>query len=273
MASVPLPPWYEIVELLCIAALVALPVLRLWATFDEGSRPGRALRLMWHRPYATHALVIVLGASVFFIAAEDILDGTPNELLPWIDHLVHELNRGVASSSLVRRAAALISDLTGAGLVAAVVTGTGCLAFVRRRRDAVVLLTGTAAAWLVSGLLKLGFGVVRPRTSLGYGFPSGHALVTVVGCGLLLWTLAHLQGASPRFSRCCTAAIAIGLIAGAARVVLDAHWVSDVIAGVAIGSVWLSLVVVGVSRYSESQLLYAVHPPVSARRGSPADGA
>jgi len=272
MSNVQLPPWYEVVELLCIAALVVLPLLRLWPTLDQRSRPGRALRLMWQRPYATHALVTALGASVFFIAAEDILDGAPNEVLPWIDHIVHELNRGVASSPLVRRAAAMISDLTGAGLVAAIVTGTACLAFVRRRRDAVVLLVGTAAAWLVSGLLKLGFGVVRPRSSLGYGFPSGHALVTVVGCGLLLWTLAHLQGAPPRFSRCCTAAIAIGLIAGAARVVLDAHWVSDVIAGVAIGSVWLSLVVVAVSRYSESRLLYAFHPAVSGTRGSPVDG-
>jgi undecaprenyl-diphosphatase len=121
---------------------------------------------------------------------------------------------------------------------------------------------GTGAAWLVSGLLKLGFGVVRPRSSLGYGFPSGHALVTVVGCGLLLWTLAQLLGLSPRFSRCCGGAIALGLIAGAARVVLDAHWVSDVIGGVAIGSVWLTLVVVGLSRYSQPRLLYAAHPTV-----------
>jgi undecaprenyl-diphosphatase len=106
---------------------------------------------------------------------------------------------------------------------------------------------------------------------LGYGFPSGHALVTVVGCGLLLWTLAQLQGASPRFSRCCTGAIAIGLVAGAARVVLNAHWVSDVIAGVAIGSVWLTLVVVGLSRYSELRLLYAAHTRVSATSGTSAD--
>jgi membrane-associated phospholipid phosphatase len=267
-----MPPWYELVELLCIALVIALPMLRLWPAFDQSSPPGRALGLMWQRPYAPHALVIAMGVSVFFIAAEDILDGAPDEVLPWIDHVVHELNRGVASFPAVRHAAAIISDLTGAGLVAAVVTGTVCLVFVRRRRDAVALPTGTAAAWLVSGLLKLGFGVARPRSSLGYGFPSGHALVTVVGCGLLLWTLAHLQGASPRFSRCCTGAIAIGLIAGAARIVLDAHWVSDVIAGVAIGSVWLSLVVLGLSRYSKSRLMYAIHLPVSATRGSSADG-
>lgn len=267
-----MPPWYELVELFCIALIIALPMLRLWPVFDQWSSPGRALRLMWQRPYATHALVIIVGVSVFFVAAEDILDGAPNEVFPWIDHVVHELNRGVASSPAVRRGAAIVSDLTGAGLVAAVLTGTVCLVSVRRRRDALVLLTGTAAAWLVSGLLKVGFHVARPRSSLGYGFPSGHALVTVVGCGLLLWTLAHLQGTSPRFSRCCTGAIAIGLIAGAARVVLDAHWVSDVIAGVAIGSVWLSLVVVGLSRYSESRILYAIPTPVSATRRASADG-
>jgi undecaprenyl-diphosphatase len=245
----PFLPWYEVIELVCIVLVIALPLLRLWPVLERSSGASRTLRAIWQRPYATHALVIVLGISVFFIVAEDTLDGTPNELFPWIDHVVHHVNRSVVSAPLVRRAAAIVSDLTGIGLVAAVVTGTLCLGFVRRRREALALVIGTGAAWLVSGLLKLGFGVARPRSSMGYGFPSGHALVTVVGCGLLLWTLAQLHGASPRFSRCCGGAIALGLIAGAARVVLDAHWVSDVIGGVAIGSVWLSLVVVGLSRY------------------------
>ena len=118
-----IPPWYEFVELVCILVAIAFPVLRLWPLFDRYSGVSRTLRVLWQQPYATHGLVIIVGVSVFFIAAEDVLHGSANELLPWVDHLVQAGNRGIVSLPSVRRLAVVVSDLTGPGLVTAVMTG------------------------------------------------------------------------------------------------------------------------------------------------------
>jgi undecaprenyl-diphosphatase len=263
-----LPPWFELVEGVCIALVAVLPILRVWPALDRTSRLGDLLRRTWRRRSAPHLLAVVIGASVFFIAAEDTLDRDQHELLSWVDDVTHVASRVVASQPAVRRAAVVVSDATGVGLATAVGTGALCLMVLRRRREALGLAVSTAAAWLASGLLKVAFGVVRPRGSMDYGFPSGHALVAVVGCGLLFWSLARLTSPSPRFGRCYIAAISVALLSGSARIVLDAHWVSDVIAGAALGTVLLSLVVLAMSGSPASTL----PPPVLESGGPRGDG-
>lgn len=119
-------------------------------------------------------------------------------------------------------------------------------------------------AWLLSASLKIAFGVARPGAPrtwyeiTGYGFPSAHALVTLVGCGWLAWALRRTVSYRVRATAYVGAAI-VAALAGVARVVLNAHWLSDVLAGFAIGVVWLNVV-----------LLVAVSPerPAPGRSGS-----
>ena len=127
------------------------------------------------------------------------------------------------------------------------------LGLARRWRDAWVVLLGASGAWAVSGILKLGFGVPRPRARIpwdllsSFGFPSGHALVTLAACGLLAWSCARGAGGGTRLALG-LACVAIAVGAGVSRIILNAHWPSDVLGGLAFGTAWLNLVTLVAAR-------------------------
>lgn len=82
-----------------------------------------------------------------------------------------------------------------------------------------------------------GHGFV-PET--GYSFPSGHASMSMVFYGMLAYLL--LRQFLPRHHRDTVAAaiLLVGII-GISRVLLQAHYLSDVLAGYALGAFWLVL--------------------------------
>ena len=74
----------------------------------------------------------------------------------------------------------------------------------------------------------------------GYSFPSGHASMSMVFFGMLAYLL--LRQFLPRHHRdTIAAAVALVTIVGISRVVLQAHYLSDVLAGYALGAFWLVL--------------------------------
>lgn len=78
------------------------------------------------------------------------------------------------------------------------------LGILDRRRDAVILAVAASGVWGASGLFKVLSPVPTPlaqgllRLTASYGFPSGHALVTLVICGTLAWLLAARSPLSVR---------------------------------------------------------------------------
>ncbi|NEP15403.1 MAG: phosphatase PAP2 family protein [Leptolyngbya sp. SIO4C1] len=81
-----------------------------------------------------------------------------------------------------------------------------------------------------------------------HSFPSGHAFVITTVYGLLfyLWFRASRSWLE-RLLVVLFALVWIGLIS-ASRLVLGAHWPSDVIAGLAIAPLWLVVVIVAITR-------------------------
>ncbi len=74
----------------------------------------------------------------------------------------------------------------------------------------------------------------------GASFPSGHSQAAVVGYGvLLLLLLPALTHTWRRVAVIVAAVMILGI--GFSRVALAAHFVSDVVAGLALGAVWLGL--------------------------------
>ncbi len=74
----------------------------------------------------------------------------------------------------------------------------------------------------------------------GASFPSGHAQAAMVGYGvLLLLVLPALTHAWRRVAWAVAIVMVVGV--GFSRVALAAHFVSDVLAGFALGAVWLGL--------------------------------
>jgi len=106
------------------------------------------------------------------------------------------------------------------------------------RSKAGVVIAAPAVGGLLSGVIKVLFGRVRPAggallNEKSFSFPSGHAAtsaaVVVTLCyvmareGMISWTTAIVVGAG------------IPLIVGLTRVYLDVHWTTDVIGGWAVG--------------------------------------
>lgn len=88
------------------------------------------------------------------------------------------------------------------------------------------------AAPLIEGALKGLVGRVRPE-GLAYGFPSGHATAAAAFFGAVIYLAGALPATACRTVRV-FAIVAIVLVA-TARVMLRAHWPSDVVGGVALG--------------------------------------
>lgn len=110
---------------------------------------------------------------------------------------------------------------------------------------------GVWVAALVGGealnfLLKSWFARPRPQfadplaVALYYSFPSGHAMMSLIAYGLLAYfLLIGLRRAWMRVPAVAGLIVLIGLI-GFSRLYLGVHYVSDILAGFAVGGLWLS---------------------------------
>ncbi len=119
--------------------------------------------------------------------------------------------------------------------------------FWRRDRTAAVAAVGVAATSTVwQSALKALVARPRPEPILypvwhGAGFPSGHVLTAVV-LAFVLWWLGPRLG----FSECVTRALGWAvwlwpLVVAFSRVYLNCHYLSDVVAGAALGAGHLGL--------------------------------
>jgi membrane-associated phospholipid phosphatase len=95
-------------------------------------------------------------------------------------------------------------------------------------------------------LLKESIQRMRPPEALlgpasGFSFPSGHALMSMVFYGLLIYISFHtIQNRLFRYSLYFFLSLLILLI-GFSRIYLQVHYASDVLAGFSIGCIWLLL--------------------------------
>ena len=184
---------------------------------------------------------------LFTWLGREILEG---EVLAFDDRL-RTLLHDVASPRLttIMRAASLYGGpavLIPAGLVAAA-------AFLVKgwRRGALLAVVTLAGAGLLNLLLKFSFARVRPASFFDYplpgspSFPSGHALyaASVFG-GLAVLLTARIRSLLLQLA-IWFVATALILLVGLSRVYLGVHYPSDVLAGYAIGVVWVTAVAFG----------------------------
>jgi undecaprenyl-diphosphatase len=124
----------------------------------------------------------------------------------------------------------------------------GWLAWRRRPRLAVFAAVTLAASSLLNNLVKVAVDRARPvlpdpvAAAPGLSFPSGHAQSAVVGYGILVLVFLPVL---PRRARPVAIALAALMVAaiGFSRIALGVHFVSDVLAGYALGAAWLAAMV------------------------------
>ncbi len=214
-------------------------------SFDlRRAEPTRRARYFW---------AMVVPAVVWGVLA--ILVGTENSALQDLDDRVaswgYDLGAGSAAlESFAAWFAAASSNWTVGALLIVVAAFAG---WRRERRVAGWVLISGVLVIVGNALIKLAFR--RPRPSWdepiyeigGFSFPSGHAagagvLATV---GILLTIILSHRGIRRRLL--IGAWVLLGLMIGADRIVLGVHYLSDVVAGLCLGTaltiaVWVLLV-------------------------------
>lgn len=134
-----------------------------------------------------------------------------------------------------------------------------------RRRDAIFVLLAAGGTMLLTNAIK--FIVERPRPHGGlvavssYSWPSGHAASSIAFYG----ALAVLAAREVPPAAAVRAVILVGLliligVIGATRVYLAVHYPSDVLAGWALGGLWL---------LAATRLLAAPPEAATRRRAAP----
>jgi membrane-associated phospholipid phosphatase len=128
-------------------------------------------------------------------------------------------------------------------VVVIVAVSFGWLLWQQQRLKAGILIIVCCGTLLLNQGMKLAFA--RPRPLLwqrlieetSYGFPSGHALGSLVLYGFMAYVLADRY---PQYSRSIYS-ISVGLIAliGFSRLYLGVHYPTDILAGYAVGFLWL----------------------------------
>lgn len=188
------------------------------------------------------AALVAMGALVFLLLART-----------WQSDAVVPLDRVAAGWAREAWSAPLQPLVRGithlADPLALWLLGGGMALFLWWRREGALLFAWVAAlggnaVW--NPTLKEVYERIRPQADLsglevsGYSFPSGHssgAMVTFGMLAYLAWRLLPPRWHLPVWQ----AAAALIVLVGASRVYLQAHYLSDVLAGFALGAGWLAL--------------------------------
>lgn len=193
------------------------------------------------RALLVFAAVLIAAAWTFFGIIEDVLTGDP---LVVVDKAVYHVMQGLRTPFGDSVMIAL-TQLGDAAVTLPVVTAVLLwLLWKRAWRPAAYWLAAASFGAVLTVILKAGFGLPRPLPlydgSIAFGFPSGHAAMSIVTFGFLAVLAARelpLRGQLAVFT---VMALLAGLIA-LSRIYLGAHWLSDVLGGLSFGVAWVAL--------------------------------
>jgi membrane-associated phospholipid phosphatase len=205
------------------------------------SAPGPLDPLTNHRRAMLYSALLLIGMALLFIGVGKH-PGAPGTTTTWppIGHfdghvyrLVQEHRNAVVTS--VSKAL----NLLGGGVVTIPfrIAVAIYLAWRRHWRALAVWIVSWVAAEVILSFAKGWFQRSRPPLPLvvtsGYSFPSGHA---VAGAAIAVALVLVLMPAGPRRRKWEVLAAAAAFVMALSRVYLNAHWLSDVVAGVLLGA-------------------------------------
>jgi undecaprenyl-diphosphatase len=199
------------------------------------ARRGRGLEVQAARRLVCASLILVLTAGVLALAVGILghtfvvrIDALAAQALfdhraPWLDRLMM-----------------LMSALgDGPARTAATILLAAFLLWRRRFRWALALGLVMVAAAVLTPVLKTTFHLARPSLLYSgadaFSFPSGHATSAAALYLLLTWIVGRSTTGVGRVLFAALA-LAVVLLTALSRIYLGAHWLSDVLAGLALGS-------------------------------------
>ncbi|MCZ2821259.1 phosphatase PAP2 family protein [Modestobacter sp. VKM Ac-2977] len=216
---------------------------------------------------AVLGLVALLVGAVPFLALWLLVQESWSPLASLDGEVAADLNEAVSGSSVTVSVLRAVTDLGGTGASVLVTVLATLFLLVRRHRRlaAYVAVTGIGLPVLIL-LTKYVADRARPvvlnpvvETPSNQSFPSGHAMTAVVTWGVLLLVL--LPVVSRRVRPWLIALFALLVFAiGFTRLALGVHFVSDVLAGWALGAAWLAITTIAFRGWQHDRHEYSDEP-------------
>ncbi|MGO4622464.1 VTT domain-containing protein [Ensifer sp. 2TAB8] len=190
-------------------------------------------------------LMLVASAWLFFGVLEDVVNGDP---LVRADIAIYSALQELRSppGDVIMLA---ITELGDTGVVLAVTTLVFLwLVWRRAWRAATFWMAAVGGASVLNTVVKVTLHRARPSEASytgwsAFSFPSGHSTVNLVLYGFLAFLIARELKPNWRFP-VGLAALTFAISIAFSRLYLGVHWFSDVIGGLAFGTVWLAVVAI-----------------------------
>ena len=176
------------------------------------------------------------------------------------DHVVftalQNLRTGIIDDVMI-----VVTELGSATVAITVIAAVSVLLVYKRCwRTLAYWLTAVGFAQALVWVLKMTLERARPMAMYTganqFSFPSGHAASSIMLYGFLAFLLAHGKRPQIRMAITLLAAGLVGLIAFS-RLYLGAHWLSNVLASLSLGTAWLALLSIAYMQHARAERLPA----------------
>jgi undecaprenyl-diphosphatase len=230
--------------------------------------------------------ILALGALAVFLLAflvSRVYDAvTESDGVASLDKPVLQLAKGLRSPALNDTAATVAYGFGPIGMPILAIAVMLLLALRRRSWTPVILI---AAAGIGSLLMTIaGKDIIDrhrplrvdaiPPFETSPSFPSGHTLNATVILGIVAYLLVLRRHHASSRALIIVGAVVIAVVTGLTRILLGAHWFTDVLAGWLLGAAWLALVITAHRLYLTTRKHEVSpegrHAPVDPERSSDA---
>jgi len=203
------------------------------------------------------ALLLLGGAWMFLGILEDVVSNDPLVQFDYVVFTALQHLRSAWADEVMIIATELGSATVALAVIAAV---SVLLALKRCWRTLAYWLTAVGFAQALVWILKLTLGRARPIAMYGgleqFSFPSGHAASSIVLYGFLAVLLARDKSPRIRSAITLVTALLVGLVSFS-RLYLGAHWLSDVLASLSLGTAWVALLSIAYTQHVRGERLPA----------------
>ena len=229
-----------------------------WAHKRTGMRSRLILSLLDPtRPESTGLLaaaIVLLGSAwMFFGILEDVVSKDP---LVRVDQIVFATLQSLRTP-WVDGLMIVATELGSARVAIPIIVAVALLLMLKRCwRTLSYWLSAVAFAQALVWVLKLTLGRARPTAIYDgverFSFPSGHAASSIVLYGFLAVLIARGRLPSVKWAAALTAVLLIGTVSFS-RLYLGAHWMSDVLGSLTLGTAWVALLSIAYLQHGRNE--------------------
>ena len=191
-------------------------------------------------------LILIMGyiLALFFGLVEDVVT---SDTIVAMDYFASQ-QMSMLSESPIVKFFILITSFASTATTCLIVFLTCVLCWVTRQRYILIgLLVAVLGSTIFTFLSKLLFQRDRPVDILLFeqtdSFPSGHATITVALYGFLAYLAIRFSRTFSHQVRIVVMTVFFSILVGLSRIVLNEHYLSDVLGGYLVGALWLTVAI------------------------------